>query len=142
MSWVANHRLAARTGAGCASFTHDHVSELLAAAGSGGQSMENVGYLHDPAWNLNMRTNHGTPTTFAVNVKSELTEGPLLALSFGSKSVPSVAPDEAAFTGVHPGSSVPHAASPLCHRWRKRDYTAAFAAAKSVRRWAMLLKNS
>ncbi len=34
---------------------------------------EDRGYLYDAAWNLNQRTNNGTTTTFAVDVKNQLT---------------------------------------------------------------------
>jgi RHS repeat-associated protein len=53
--------------------TYDNLGQLQSAKGSGGQSTENLGYLYDTAWNLNKRTNNGAPTTFAVNVKNELT---------------------------------------------------------------------
>jgi len=54
-------------------YTYDNIGQLKSAIGSGGQSTENLGYLYDTAWNLNKRTNNGTPTTFAVDVKNQLT---------------------------------------------------------------------
>jgi RHS repeat-associated protein len=62
-----------RTDGSYVAFTYDNVSQLKTAVGNGGQSTENLGYLYDTAWNLNSRTNAGTPTTFSVNVKNELT---------------------------------------------------------------------
>jgi RHS repeat-associated protein len=46
---------------------------LKTALGSGGQSTENLGYLYDPAWNLNKRTNNGSVTTFTVNNLNQVT---------------------------------------------------------------------
>jgi YD repeat-containing protein len=66
----------ARTDASTVTYAYDNIGQLKSAVGSGGQSTENLGYLYDTAWNLNERTNNGTPTTFAVNVKNELTSGP------------------------------------------------------------------
>ena len=65
-----------RTDASTVTYTYDNIGQLKSAVGSGGQSTENLGYLYDTAWNLNKRTNNGTPTTFGVNVKNELTSGP------------------------------------------------------------------
>jgi len=59
-----------RTDASSVTYAYDNIGQLKSAVGSGGQSTENLGYLYDIAWNLNKRTNNGTPTTFAVNVKN------------------------------------------------------------------------
>jgi hypothetical protein len=57
-------------------YTYDSVGQLTRALGSGGYSTENLGYGYDVAWNLSVRTNNGTPTTFSVNVLDQLTAGP------------------------------------------------------------------
>jgi hypothetical protein len=41
--------------------------------GTGAQSTENLGYVHDAVRNLTTRTHYGTSQAFAVNVKNELT---------------------------------------------------------------------
>jgi YD repeat-containing protein len=61
-----------RTDGSYVAFTYDNLSQLKTAVGNGGQSTENLGYLYDAAWNLNVRTNAGTPTTFSVNVKGSV----------------------------------------------------------------------
>src|SRR6266545_5388749 len=56
--------------------TYDNIGQLKTAVGSGGQSTENLGYNYDAAWNLNQRTNSGTPYTFSVDTKNQLTSDP------------------------------------------------------------------
>jgi len=53
--------------------TYDKIGQLKSAIGTGGDSTENLGYAYDTAWNLNTRTNYGTPQAFQVGVKNELT---------------------------------------------------------------------
>jgi hypothetical protein len=62
-----------RTDGSYANYTYDNIGQLKTAIGTGGQSTENLGYAYDAAWNLTTRTNYGTPQTFAVNVKNQLT---------------------------------------------------------------------
>jgi YD repeat-containing protein len=62
-----------RTDSSYVTYTYDNIGQLKSAIGTGGESTENLGYAYDTAWNLNTRTNYGTPQTFAVNVKNELT---------------------------------------------------------------------
>jgi RHS repeat-associated protein len=71
-----------RTDASTVTYTYDNIGQLKSAIGSGGQSTENLGYLYDTAWNLNKRTNNGTPTTFAVDVKNQLTSVGGLSCSY------------------------------------------------------------
>jgi RHS repeat-associated protein len=52
-------------------YSYDPAGQLKVAASS--VSTENRGYAYDPAWNLNSRTNNGTPTTFSVDGKNQLT---------------------------------------------------------------------
>ena len=71
---LAGHRTnLTRTDGNRVTNTYDNIGQLQSARGSGGQSTENLGYLYDTAWNLNKRTNNGTPTTLAVDVKNQLT---------------------------------------------------------------------
>ncbi len=56
--------------------TYDNIGQLKTAVGSGGQSTENLGYNYDAAWNLNQRTNSGSPYTFSVDSKNQLTSDP------------------------------------------------------------------
>jgi RHS repeat-associated protein len=72
----------ARTDASTVTYTYDNIGQLQSAVGSGGQSTENLGYLYDTAWNLNKRTNAGTPTTFAVDGKNQLTSVGGLSCSY------------------------------------------------------------
>jgi RHS repeat-associated protein len=62
-----------RTDGSYANYIYDNIGQLRRAVGTGGQSTENLGYEYDAAWNLVTRTNYGTPQTFGVNVKNELT---------------------------------------------------------------------
>jgi RHS repeat-associated protein len=62
-----------RTDGSYASYTYDNIGQLKTAIGTGGHSTENLGYGYDTAWNLNTRTNMGTPTTFTVDVRNQLT---------------------------------------------------------------------
>jgi YD repeat-containing protein len=62
-----------RTDSSYVTYTYDNLGQLKSAIGTGGDSTENLGYAYDAAWNLNTRTNYGTPQAFAVNVKNELT---------------------------------------------------------------------
>ena len=71
-----------RTDASTVTYTYDNLGQLKSALGSGGQSTENLGYLYDTAWNLNKRTNNGTPTTFAVDGKNQLTSVGGLSCSY------------------------------------------------------------
>src|SRR5271156_228196 len=53
------------------SYTYDNIGQLTVAASS--VTSQNRGYEYDAAWNLNTRTNNGTPTTYGVNDLNELT---------------------------------------------------------------------
>ena len=68
-----HQRAQTRTDSSYVTYTYDNIGQLKSAIGTGGESTENLGYAYDTAWNLNTRTNYGTPQTFAVNVKNELT---------------------------------------------------------------------
>jgi RHS repeat-associated protein len=71
-----------RTDSSYATYTYDNIGQLKSALGTGGESTENLGYAYDTAWNLNTRTNYGTPQTFQVNVKNELTNAVGLACTY------------------------------------------------------------
>jgi RHS repeat-associated protein len=67
-----------RTGGGFVDYTYDPIGQLQSAfaflaGGGGADPAETKGYKYDAAQNLNVRTNNGSTTTFAVNVKNELT---------------------------------------------------------------------
>src|SRR5438552_7365048 len=63
-----------RTDASYYTNTYDNIGQLIWADST--VNTEDRGYLYDAAWNLNQRTNNGTTTTFAVDVKNQLTSGP------------------------------------------------------------------
>lgn len=65
-----------RTDGSYVTYTYDAAGQLATAAGTGGQSTENLGFGYDPSWNVSSRTNSGTPTAFTVGNKNELTNGP------------------------------------------------------------------
>ena len=55
-------------------YTYDYIGQLTIANSS--VDTEDRGYYYDAAWNLNRRTNNGTPTTFSFDTKNQLTGGP------------------------------------------------------------------
>lgn len=55
-------------------YSYDPIGQLKVANSS--VSTENRGYSYDSAWNLNRLTNNGTPSTFSVDVKNQLTADP------------------------------------------------------------------
>jgi hypothetical protein len=54
-------------------YDSNEFGQFISAVGNGGQSTENLGYLYDPAANLNKRTKNGAVTTFGVNNINQLT---------------------------------------------------------------------
>ncbi len=117
-----------RTDASYVTYTYDNIGQLKSAIGTGGQSTENLGYAYDTAWNLNTRTNYGTPQIFAVNVKNELTSAVGLTCTCdangnltyrvydatGPKSYTYVYDDENQLTEMRTDTS----ATPSASRWR------------------------
>ncbi len=117
-----------RTDASYVTYTYDNIGQLKSAIGTGGQSTENLGYAYDTAWNLNTRTNYGTPQAFAVNVKNELTSAVGLTCTCdgngnltyrvydatGPKSYTYVYDDENQLTEMRTDTS----ATPSASRWR------------------------
>ena len=62
-------------------YSYDNIGQLKVAKGKLADgttdwSGKQFGYAYDAAWNLNTRTNNGTPETFAVNSLNELTTSP------------------------------------------------------------------
>src|SRR5438132_13739151 len=60
-----------RTDASTVGFTYDKIGQLTVADSS--VNSEDRGYYYDSGWNLNRRTNNGTPSTFIVDNKNQLT---------------------------------------------------------------------
>jgi RHS repeat-associated protein len=82
---VANQRTRqTRTDGSYVNYGYDtnEFGQLISAVGSGGQSPENLGYLYDPAANLNKRTNNGVVTTFVVNNLNQLTNVDIVTYSY------------------------------------------------------------
>jgi RHS repeat-associated protein len=74
---VGNQRIAqVRGDSSYAAYSYDDDGQLKSAVGASGQSQMNLGYAYDAAWNLNRRTNNGTPTSFTVDNLNQLTAGP------------------------------------------------------------------
>lgn len=63
-------------------YNYDNIGQLIVGTSSVGT--ENRGYFYDAAWNLNRLTNNGTPTTFTVDSKNQLTSGPATAYAYDS----------------------------------------------------------
>jgi RHS repeat-associated protein len=63
-----------RLDASSVAYTYDPIGQLKVANSS--VNTEDRGYLYDAAWNLNRRTNNGTPETFTVDNKNQLTMTP------------------------------------------------------------------
>ena len=79
----ANQRLTFTNAAGTyVSYSYDNIGQL--AVGTSSVTTEDRGTFYDPAWNLNRRTNNGTPTTFTVDVKNQLTGGPATVYAYDS----------------------------------------------------------
>lgn len=55
---------------------YDSAGELIKAFGSGGKSPENLGHGYDPAMNMVVRTNSGTPGVYGTNVLNQVTYDP------------------------------------------------------------------
>jgi RHS repeat-associated protein len=63
-----------RMDASSVAYTYDSIGQLRVANSS--VNTEDRGYFYDAAWNLNRRTNNGTPETFTVDNKNQLTMTP------------------------------------------------------------------
>jgi RHS repeat-associated protein len=69
-----------RADATTVAFRYDKIGQLKIADGS--DNNEDRGYTYDAAWNLNYRTNYGTPGAFVVNSLNELTNALSATLSY------------------------------------------------------------
>jgi len=63
-----------RADASTVAYKYDPIGQLKVADSSVGG--EDTGYTYDAAWNLNWRTNSGSPSAFSVDVKNQLTADP------------------------------------------------------------------
>jgi YD repeat-containing protein len=80
---VGNQRTASTNAAGAhVSYTYDKIGQLTIADSS--TNSEDRGYAYAAAWNLHYLTNNGTPSTFSVDGKNELTNAPGGTLTFDS----------------------------------------------------------
>jgi RHS repeat-associated protein len=78
---VGNQRTTFTNAAGTrVNYAYDNIGQLKIAASS--TSSENRGYAYDAAWNLNTLTNNGTPATFSVDGKNQLTTAAGAACSY------------------------------------------------------------
>lgn len=69
-------------GGSTAAYSYDTIGQLKVSNSS--INSEDRGYVYDAAWNLNVRTNDGVTTTFAVNVKNELSTVGVTACTYDS----------------------------------------------------------
>ena len=78
--WIAQ----VRGDSSYAVYTYDNAGQLKSAVGASGQSQMNLGYYYDAGWNLNWRTNNGTPTSFSVDNLNQLSGGPTSPYTYDS----------------------------------------------------------
>jgi len=73
-----------RTDSSYVTYDYDLDSQLASAAGTGGQSTENLAYTYDAGWNLAQRTQNGVPTAFQVDALNRLTSVGAVSYTYDS----------------------------------------------------------